>query len=38
MSNVELAVANGCRGFPQRAPLDAVLVSAASSNVPAAAG
>ncbi|WP_246868559.1 protein-L-isoaspartate O-methyltransferase [Saccharopolyspora sp. ASAGF58] len=35
-SNVELVVGNGSRGFPQRAPFDAVLVSAAAPDVPAA--
>ncbi|PKW17313.1 protein-L-isoaspartate O-methyltransferase [Saccharopolyspora spinosa] len=36
VSNVELVVGNGSRGFPQRAPFDAVLVSAAAPDVPAA--
>ncbi|MGW1676188.1 protein-L-isoaspartate O-methyltransferase [Saccharopolyspora sp. NPDC002376] len=36
VDNVDLVVGDGCRGVPERAPFDAVLVSAAALEVPAA--
>jgi len=34
--NVEVVVADGCAGLPERAPFDAIIVSAATRRAPAA--
>ncbi|MBL4576752.1 MAG: protein-L-isoaspartate(D-aspartate) O-methyltransferase [Opitutaceae bacterium] len=35
-SNIETRIGNGCEGWPEHAPYDAIIVTAAATNIPSA--